>query len=587
LAGLVTVALVLGLANWGLESSRDIEQVVTRLVVPLEPGVLEGTTDRGLAYSPDGSRIVYAYDGRLRVRSLDRLSSTPLLGTEGAADPFFSPDSRWIGFWQSGQLKRVSREGGSPVVLAETRMPWGVDWAADDTLLLGQGREGIARVPAAGGVSEIIIRDPGRLARAPQLLPGGRAVLFTSGPVSFDWSDAQIVVHELENGERTVLIGGASNARYVLSGHLVYVARGTLMAAPFDPDALELTGDPVSLDENVAETLGGNTPGEAYFGISNAGFLAYFSPLSSALSARTLAWVDRLGNEEPINAEPRAYIYARLSPDGKRAAFDIRDQGNDVWTWEFATERLTRVTTSAGNVRERAPAWSPDGQWLVFDSNRDDGPPNIFLHDVVGAGAEERLTTSPNNQFAATFTPDGRHLLFQESVNQQIDIMQLELDNRRVTPLLQTSFVEVNPRVAPNGRWLAYESDESGRPEVYVRPFPEVERGVRMISTGGGTRPVWAHSGKELFYVSLRGELMSVTFEPESGAPGRSSVLLGASHAWAADFSPPAFDVSPDDARFLVIKRNAVGEQSAAPGSLIVVSNWFEELRRRAPPAPE
>jgi Tol biopolymer transport system component len=546
----------------------------------LELGGASGAAVTGVGVSPDGTRLAYLSAAGVQVRPLDRPDATLVPGTAGASDVFFSPDGRWIGFWQGGRLKRTSRDGDAAVVLAELPLLWGADWANDGTILLGQGPEGIARISAAGGARETIISDPMRLARAPQLLPGGRAVLFTSAPLSFNWNEARAMVHVLNTHESRVLIPNASNAHYVSTGHLVYVSGGRLMAVPFDAKTLTVTGAPTLIAEQVAGVVGGNTRGDSYYSVSEAGLLAYVARNDAKL-ARTLAWVDRQGREEPINAPPRTYFYARLSPDGKRAALDVRDQDEDIWLYDFEQETLTRLTLEPS--RERAPAWTADGKRVLFDSNRE-GPPNIYWQNADGTGAAERLTTSSNAQFAATITRDGRSVLFQETIEPRFFIMQLDVGSGRApAPLLGTTFLQRNPRVSPNGKFIAYESNETGRFEIYVRPFPDIDSGRWLVSTAGGLAPVWSPMGDELFYESPTGELMTVKIGPGSSwVAQRPVVLADASHDWSlGGFSAPSYDVSPDGKRFLVIKRDPGGERPQNSARVVLVSNWFEELRRQ------
>ena len=300
IAGAAAIAaLTAGVATWlAVRPAPEPPRAVTRFSIPLEGEVYAGLDAVEVALSPDGTRVVSrAEGGPLYARALDRLDQTPLRGTEGARDVFFSPDSEWFGFWQNGQLKRALFGGGVPVVIADTEAPWGASWDESGIILLGQGRAGIARVSADGGAPGVVVSDPGRLARDPQMLPGGRAILFTSAPTSFNWDEAQIVAYSLDTGERHVLIEGASNARYVSTGHVVYVAAGTLFARRFDARALRVTSGALPLVESVARQQGGNTFGKAYFSISEAGSLAYVAELPTSTALRKLVWVDREGKK--------------------------------------------------------------------------------------------------------------------------------------------------------------------------------------------------------------------------------------------------------------------------------------------------
>jgi serine/threonine-protein kinase len=296
----------------------------------------------------------------------------------------------------------------------------------------------------------------------------------------------------------------------------------------------------------------------------------------AAGAARSLVWVDRMGHEEPVVAPMRAYTFPRISPDGTRVALDIRDQEQDIWIWGFARETLTRFTF--GPATDQSPAWTPDGLRILFSSRRV-GPPNLFWQAADGTGAVERLTESPNLHYAAVVTPDGSRVVFRED-GQQHDLMLMPMQPpRRPQPLIQTMFSERNGEIAPNGRWLAYESNESGREEIYVRPFPEVSGGRWQISTGGGRMPLWSRNGQELFYVSQDEAIMGVRVEP--GPSWRSSTptrILRGQYFFAN--AGRTFDIAPDGRRFLMIKG---GGSEAAPRNLVVVQHFDEELKRLVP----
>jgi len=504
------------------------------------------------------------------------MEATPVRGTEGARSPFFSPDGEWLGFWAEGQLKKVAIRGGAAVTLCDAQNPWGARWGADDTIVFGQSGTGILRVSANGGTPEVLIPldTTEEVGHGAQVLPGDKTVLLTLGDGS-NWDDAQIVVHSLETGERKVLIEGGRDARYLPTGHLVYVLEGTLWAVPFDADELEVTGGPIPMAEDVM-TAGSRT-GAAHFSVSDTGALVYVS--GSDLQSRTLVWVDRDGREESLSAEPRAYIYPRISPDGDRVAVPVEDQDYDIWIWDFARETLTRLTFAPGE--DTYPVWTPDGRRVAFASERD-GTANLYWKAADGTGAVERLTESENRQYPYAFTPDTKQLVFLEVDEQGLDLGVISLEGSS-EPLLATEFNERNGEISPDGRWLAYESDESGQPEIYVRPFPSVDEGKWQVSTGGGRRPLWAPDGRELFYLASSGtRLMAVGVRTEpSFAPGNAEVVFEGSF-----FAPPGapgrtYDIAPDGERFLMIKDSGSDETSST--EFILVQNWFEELKRLVP----
>ena len=312
------------------------------------------------------------------------------------------------------------------------------------------------------------------------------------------------------------------------------------------------------------------------------GTLAYLSGAAAALAPRTLVWVDRQGRETPIPAPPRRYVYPRLSPDGTRVAVVAIDQELDVWVWDLGRATLTRATFDAGI--DHSPVWTPDGLRLIFSSERA-GIRNLYWQSANNTGAVERLAESASWQHASGVSPDGRHLVFTErSPATAEDIMQLELDGtHRVTPVLQSPFAERNGVVSPDGRWLAYEANDSGRFEISVRPFPDVNSGYWQVSAAGGTRPLWTRSGRELIYVSPTGALMGV-----SVAPGASWAITRPVPVVKEGYvTMPTVDLGRNydiaaDGRFLMVKGGGT-DQTAAPASITVVQHWGEELKRLVP----
>jgi serine/threonine-protein kinase len=317
--------------------------------------------------------------------------------------------------------------------------------------------------------------------------------------------------------------------------------------------------------------------------VAGDGTLAYVSG-SVAGRTRTLVWVDRQGRETPIPAPSRRYVYPRLSPDGTRVAVFAQDQEEDVWVWDLGRTTLTRATFDP-SIDSHA-VWTPDGRRVIFSSDRA-GARNLFWQAADGTGAVERLSESPNQQNATAVSPDGRLLIFTETAPKTgDDVMQMALDGtRRVTPLVQSPFTERSGVVSPDGRWLAYEANESGRFEISVRPFPEVNSGRWQVSTAGGTRPLWARSGQELFYVAPTGALMRVGVERAlSWAATTPTLLVKDGYSTSpGGFFGRTYDISPDGQRFLMIKEGGGTDQTATPPSLIVVQHWVEELKRLVP----
>jgi serine/threonine-protein kinase len=413
----------------------------------------------------------------------------------------------------------------------------------------------------------------------PEVLPDGRAVLFTIMARAGGLDTAELAVYDLRTGTHKVVLRGGTHGHYVASGHLVFVASGALRAIPFDPNRLEAYGTAVPVLSRLVTTF----TGAGDFALAADGTLVYAdAPGRLEANARRIVWVDRSGKEEPVAAPLRAYNHPRLSPDGTRLALASLDQENDLWIWDLRRATLTRLTLDA--AQDWFPVWTADGRRIIFSSNRG-GAMNLWWQAADGTGAAERLTTSSNAQFVTGITPDGTAVVFNEVTTMGRDLLQIALDGtRRVTPLLQTKFDERNGIVSPDGRWLAYESNSSGPFEIYVRPYPNVGGGQWQVSTAGGTRPLWTRSGKELVFVGLDGALLRVPVEA-SGAiwnAGTPMKLLEGRYYTAGEGTGRPYDVSPDGQRFLMIKGPET-DPSAAPPALIVVQHWDEELKRLVP----
>jgi eukaryotic-like serine/threonine-protein kinase len=607
-----TAAVIAGYTTWMLKPASAPSLPLARFTITLPTDQQFSSAGRHLvALSPDGTHIVYVANARLYLRAMEQLEAVPIRGTEGTGNmagrsPFFSPDGQWIGFWQDGQLKKVSITGGSPVVLCAAQTPWGASWATDNTILYGQA-DGIWRVSGNAGKPENVVKvDAGQIAHGPQLLPGGRDILFTLARGKFpavpnnDWDAAQIVVQSLDTGIRRVVLEGGRDARYLSTGHLVYAVGSTLLGVPFDAATLAVTGGPVPLVEAVARAAGGpalpsaGLTGAAHFAMSSDGALIYVPTDAvgeSPESRRTLVWVDRKGREVPLRTPPRAYVYPRLSPDGTRVALDIRDQESDIWILDLARETLTRLTF--GPALEFYGIWTPDGQAVIFSSGEfggNLGPRSLFRRAADGTGPVEELTQGAGLPLAVT--PKGMDLIFGEAqarargTGVARDLMLLPLaGDRRPQPLVQTPYDELNAEPSPDGRWLAYESNESGQYEIYVRPFPNVTAGRWQVSTSGGTRPLWARNGQELFYESM-GALMRVPLTTGSTfTAGTPTKLFDAPYFFGPEVvgRGRTYEVSPDGQRFLMIKEGSTADESTPSARLVLVQHWFEELKRRVP----
>jgi Tol biopolymer transport system component len=593
-SALVLIALLAGGVRAWMRGPAPAPSVrPARFTIMLPKGYEFSSLNRLMTVSPDGTAIVYAANQQLYLRAMDQLEPVPIHGTEDigtgrATTPFFSPDGQWIGFWHSGQLKKVSIMGGAPVVLCLADNPLGASWTAENTILYGEGTAGIWRVSGDGGMPENVVKvDAGQIASGPEILPGGRAILFTLTRKNLN--TAQIVVQSLDTGVRHVVVEKGTDARYVPTGHLVYALGNTLLAVPFDASSVRVTAGPVSLVEDVARTPDGIL---AQFEVSSEGTLVYV-PRDAAsrgpVTQRTLVWLDRQGREAPINAPPRAYVWPRLSPDGSRIAFAIADQEYDIWVWDLGRERLTRLTF--GPAFEMGAAWTPDGQSVIFTSSElPVGASKLFRRAADGTGTLEPLAEGLAPIGPPTVTPDGNGLIFSgrppagRSATDLGDVMLLPLvSERRPQPLLQTAFTEAFAEISPDGRWLAYQSNASGQFEVYVTPFPNVTTGKWQVSTNGGTQPLWARNAQELFYES-KGALMRVSLMSSSTfAAGPPSRLFDAPGLNIPAVPGRLYDIVPDGRRFLMTKASGTADAPVASARLILVQHWFEELKRRAP----
>jgi serine/threonine-protein kinase len=583
LAGMAFLA-VGAIATWNRKSSPP--QPVTRTVINLPPGQQLAGLDSGPAVtlSPDGTHLVYvARRGgtqQLYLRAMDSLESKPIPDTEGAVTPFFSPDGQWLGFFAGRKLKKISLGGGGALDTADSAYSGGASWSSQGMIAFANSLQStLQQVSDAGGVPQPLTRfEKGDHShRWPEFLPGGKAVLFAAGPTALTFTNARVAVQPV-GGEQRNLIKGGMYPRYAPSGHLVYAQGGNLMAVPFDPQRLEMTGTAVSVVEGVLQSP---VSGAAQYSISPTGSLVYV-PGGVQATQLSLVWVNRNGAEQPLSAPGRAYLNPRLSPDGRRVAVVIAEQETQVWLYDLPRETLTPFTFE-GNYNTMA-VWTPNGKRIAFESNKE-GPLNIFWQMADGSGGLERLTTDENIQVPYSWSPDEKQLAFFEVIPNPPDpnasthreIWVLRMGDRKMQPFLRTRFDESVPRFSPDGRWLAYTSDASGREEVYVQPYPGP--GEKWpISTDGGTEPVWNPNGRELFY-RTGNKMMAVDIATQpSFAAGKARMLFEGRYE-PGPLQLANYDVSSDGQRFLMLKPI----EQAAPTQINVVLNWFEELKRRVP----
>jgi eukaryotic-like serine/threonine-protein kinase len=577
LGALVTTA-ALWSAGWRPRAPvGDVGGAQFAVVLPSGESLHE-YSDSIVAMSPDGALLAYVVqrgDERgLYVRRLDSLTAEWLPGTERASNPFFSPEGRRLGFESGSTLKTIALDGGPPQVICDVPFFAGASWAPDDTIIFTPTfTAGLWAVPAAGGKPRRLaapVRERGEGAYLrPEVLPGGEAVLFTTWMgTSFD--ESLVSVLSLRTGVIRVLVRGGFNPRYASSGHLLYERGVNLMAVPFDLDRLEVTGPPVIALEGV---LRETSEGAPTFSLSRNGTLAYVPGIERSVS-RSLVWVDRQGRMQPIIQGTRPYSSVRVSPDGQRLALWLEEATASVWVSELRRGALTRITFGGD---DHSPVWSPDGKQIAFESSRS-GVHQLYVRPADGTGREEQITTGEYESYIGDWSPDGRSLVYTEfHPDTGADLWIVGLDSGHPTrPFLRTPSTEKAPTFSPDGRWLAYVSNESGRSEVYVEPFQGPSH-KWQASTEGGEEPAWARSGRELFFRS-GGKMMvvPVTNSPTFGL-GRPVPLFSGSYLYGI-IPNRTYDVAADG-RFAMIREP---DATLAPRQINVVLGWSERLRRRA-----
>jgi len=578
--GLVVLgAVIASLAFWLFIQPSSPEQPLNRFIIrPSPPVVLASTTSKEVAISPDGRQLVYLGVGegapQFYLRSLDDFVDRPIPGTASPfGSVFFSPDGESIGFFAEGKLKKTSLAGGSPITLCDApQAPRTGDWFEDTivfTAILESGR-GLYRVSANGGEPEMLATvngDEGETGYSlPEFLPDGKNLLFTISLTT----GFQTALLSLETGERKVVLANARQARYLSTGHLVYeqAATGNLMVVPFDLAALEVTGDSVPVVQQVRQTPVGSVD----YSISDNGTLVYV-PSTGGLDL-TLVWVDRQGLATPLIEDRQAYNRPRLSPDGQRVAVAVQSGlTQDIWIYDIGRGTRMRLTVEGNNI---SPVWTPDGTRVTFASDRD-GAFDLYWKPADGSGQAELLLNmnSGNILLPTSWSPDGESLAFYDATGAR-DIWALPREGDAL-PFLATAFNERSPMFSPDGRWLAYVSDESGRDEIYVQPYPG-PGGKWPISTEGGTEPRWSADGRELFY-RLRDKMMVVGVQSEPAfTSGRPQLVFEVPYL-TDGFGTSNYDMSTDGKRFVMLQ-STEQEQSA---QINVVLNWFEELKRLVP----
>jgi serine/threonine-protein kinase len=581
----LTIALAMtGTALW--RSTRPVQHPLVRLSVDLGPQAIEGLNSR-VAISPDGQRIVFAARGldgkqQLASRLLDQAESELLPGTQDGSDPFFSPDGQWIGFFSSSQLKKVPVRGGAPIILSAAPQLFGASWGEDGNIVAALSQVGpLSVVPAVGGVPKLITKLPADETnhRWPQILPRAQAVLFTASPTITLQENAKIETVSLKTGKVTVLERSGYHGRYVPTGHLVYVHQGVLFGIRFDPAKPEVRGIPTPIVEDLAaDPVSGSGQFDFSGAASGTGTLVYLAGKRSIQTPR-VSWLDSAGNAQPLISAPGEYSQPRLSPDGGQLAFM---SGGDIYIYESERGTKTRLTFT-GNANY--PIWSPDGKHIAFRRDIE-----VWWIRSDGAGNPLKLLTNQSVPVPSSFTPDGRWLAYHDqdsATGQDLWTLPLDLSNPespnagKPQSFLRSGANELLPRFSPDGRWIAYRSDESGANEIYVRPFPAASAGKWQISNGGGLYAFWSKNGHELFYESSDNRIMVVNYTVASGSfvPGRPRLWLDQR---LFTLGTSNLDLAPDGKRFAVLTApEAAGEKTSVHVTMLL--NFFDEIRRRVP----
>jgi serine/threonine-protein kinase len=611
--GALAILALGAVAMWMTERRQQRTLPVTRTVIGVAPAerllsgfALDSSMGQGrpsrttMAFAPDGRSIVFSAErnGRVQLflRRLDQLEATPITGTEGASNPFFSPNGESLGFHAAGALKRIPVSGGAAVTVCDVDYVFGASWGPTEQIVYATVEGGLWRVAATGGSKpeSLTKLQSGEVShRLPQLLPDGQTVLFTSTKSIFPtWEDTRVVAQSLATGQQKVLIEGGADARYVSTGHLVYMRRGTLMAAPFDATRLEVTGAAVGLLADVmqAANIQPNLidSGAGQFAISASGALAYVSGGVFPQDRWSMVWVDRTGKVEPLNLPRGAYLAPRLSPDGKRVVFNTTTGDWDLMVYDVARGLTTRLPMRDD---QSIGVWSPDSSRVAFGSGLA-GTGKVFIRSADGNGAPEEVQVSADavrGMYGATFpntwTPDGRSLVVWVPRGGGLLLAPIK-EKGAPHSLFGDPTGAVTADFSPDGRWLAYTSGGPLTSEIYVRPYPALDRRVQVAGQGSSS-PVWQKGGRELYYLenasgeaasNIRVMAMSVTTTPTFSASAPRKLFEG---PFRVDGPFRSYDVTADGQRFLFVR--AAEQPAAHVNQIVLVQNWTEELKARVP----
>jgi serine/threonine-protein kinase len=576
-------AIALGMLLWREHSVKD-DRVVRFDISPPERGSIRLPSYLpNLAISPDGTQIVYHVfepaGGRLYVRNIGSLAGQPIPGTEGALDPFFSPDGRWLAFFASKELKRLSLAGGDASELADMSSfqndSWGAAWSPDGNIYVSYS-DGIYRLPETGGTWEKMLsgqsdKQAGIFLR-PQTLPNKKVLLLAVGTMG-NFAQSRIVAIRTDTKEQKTLVEGATDPHFVEPGTLVYLRQGTLMAIPFDPDRLEIHGSPVPVLEDVASAP---VYGVGEFDVSPSGTLVYFSASAAAKSVEnTLVWRNRQGDVQPVGLKPAIYQAPRLSPDGRLLAVSMEGRETEIWIYDLEKGTMRRMTFGPGE--DEVPVWSPDGKRIAYSAN---GRQQAFCFTVDGSLPEEPLMSRTNHFHLYSWSPDGKFIAFESGLVGKFEIWILPMfGDRKPYPYLQNAFNSRTPVFSPDGKWLAYSSNESGQFQIYVQRFPGPGERVQ-VSAAGGINPVWERNGRALFFRNGRTLMKAAVLTEPTLSAGKPRELFETGVNLTAVHTH--YDVSPDGNKFVIVE----GGDANASNPLHTVLNWGTEVSKRIASSP-
>ncbi len=589
-AATAVLAVIAALAIWApWRRTNSLDRPLIRLDVDLGGDVsLPGTIGGGgssVVISPDGTRLAYASGTppKLFTRRLDQPRATELPGTQGTFRAFFSPDGQWIGFYSyNNKLSKISVEGGAIVPLADVSSFAGASWSEDGSIFVSLPfTKGLLRIPAGEGPPETVagLENGERALANPQVLPGGKAILFAASKGA-DVDQFTIEVLTLADRHRKIVARGGNSPHFVArsgsTGHLVYVNKATLFAIPFDLGKLETHGTAVPVLDDVAYT---STNGAGQFDFSRTGTLVYRRDRGGK-SEMTVQWIDPSGKKEALGVKPGVYQDLSLSPDGKRVALTVNEGGSrDLWVYDQQRDAMNRLTF--GGAAYDNPIWSPDGQHVVFSFLGN----GIFQARADGASLPQALTQSNLSQFPFSFTLDGKRLAYIGTPGYQIWTVPLDetagqLKAGKPEQFIKSSSSDRNPRFSPDGRWLAYQSNESGKDEVYVRRFSSpasAQGGKWQVSNNGGSMPHWSRTAHELIY-QLGDQIMAASYTVKG-----DTFVADRPRVWLAKLGGTDWDLAPDGKRVAVLTPVGTDDAPKEEHDVVFLENFADELQRRVP----